>query len=107
MVTDKLTAQVKRKLNITWEDSDTDARVADVAASADAHLRYLLGLTDAAFTFDTPGIENMLFLAHCFYEWNHALDEFDANYRPLIMQARAKYEAKQWGEEDGAENAST
>ena len=89
MIPDKLFAQVKRKLNITWEDSDTDARVADIAASADAHLRYLL-----------------LFLARCFYEWNHALDEFDANYRPLIMQARAKYEAKQWGEEDGAENAS-
>lgn len=91
----KLTAQVKRKLNITWSDPDTDARVADIIHSAAAHLRYQLGIDDEGFDFSTAGIENILFLAYCFYEWNHALDDFEANYRGMIMSARAKYEVIQ------------
>jgi len=90
-----LTAQVKRKLNITWSDPDTDARVEDIINSAAAHLTYQLGISDAGFDFSTPGIENILFLAYCFYEWNHALDEFEDNYRGMIMSARAKYEVEQ------------
>ena len=90
-----LTGQVRRKLNITWSDPDTDARVADIIASAAAHLVYQLGITDSGFDFSTAGIENTLFLAYCFYEWNHALDEYEQNYRGMIMAARAKYEVEQ------------
>lgn len=98
-----LTAQVKRKLNITWSDPDTDARVADIINSAAAHLLYQLGIADSEFDFSVPGIENVLFLAYCFYEWNHALDDFENNYRGMIMSARAKYEVEQYKaeEEDG------
>ena len=100
-----LTAQVKRKLNITWDDWETNARVADVIASATSHLKYMLGITDENFDFSASGIENILFLAYCFYEWNHAVDEFNRNYRPLIMSARAKYEVAQYkgpgGDADG------
>lgn len=90
-----LIAQVKRKLNITWSDPDTEARVADIIHSAAAHLTYQLGITADGFDFSAAGIENILFLAYCFYEWNHALDEFEDNYRGMIMSARAKYEVAQ------------
>ena len=90
-----LTEQVKRKLNITWSDPDTDARVADIINSAAAHLTYQLGITADDFDFSAAGIENILFLAYCFYEWNHALDEYEDNYRGMIMAARAKYEVEQ------------
>lgn len=98
-----LTSQVRRKLNITWSDPDTDARIADIIASASAHLLYQLGIADQDFNFAAPGIENVLFLAYCFYEWNHALDDFENNYRGMIMSARAKYEVEQHqaAEEDG------
>lgn len=95
-----LLGQVKRKLNITWDDEDTNARVADIMDSATQHLIYQLGIGDADFSFSTPGIENQLFLAYCFYEWNHALDEFENNYRGLIMSARAQYEVDQYEESD-------
>lgn len=95
MDTLKLTAQVKRKLNITWSDPDTDARVADIISSATAYLLYQLGINDADFDFADAGIENELFLACCFYEWNHVLEEFVNNYKGMIMSARAKYEVRQ------------
>lgn len=95
-----LTEQVKRKLNITWSDPDTDARVADIIRTAAAHLTYQLGIDDSGFDFSAAGIENTLFLAYCFYEWNHALDEFEDNYRGMIMSARARFEVEQHREDD-------
>ena len=99
-MSDNLKQQVKRKLNITWQDEDTDARVADIMESASVHLRHELGITDINFDFSAPGIENLLFKNYCFYEWNHALNEFEENYRSLIMDARAKYEVEQYRESE-------
>lgn len=91
--------QVKRKLNITWSDEDTDARVADIVDSAQISMRHKLGLSDE-FDFADKGQENNLFLAYCLYEWNHAAHEFDANYLNDILQIRQKYEVKTY-ETDG------
>lgn len=88
-----LTDQVKRKLNITWSDEDTDARVADIIDSAQVAMRHKLGLPDE-FDFASKGQENMIFLAYCLYEWNHATHEFDANYLNDIMQVRQKREVE-------------
>ena len=85
--------QVKRKLNITWSDEDTDARVTEIMASAQVTMRHKLGLSDE-YDFETKGQENLLFLAYCLYEWNHATHEFDANYLNDIMQVRQKNEVK-------------
>lgn len=85
--------QVKRKLNITWEDEDTDARVNDLVSSAQVTMRHKLGLPDE-FDFSTAGQENVLFLAWCLYEWNHAAHEFDGNYLGDILQIRQKWEVE-------------
>lgn len=84
-----LTAKVKRKLNITWSDDDTDARVADIMAIAAPELRHKIGLADT-FDFSAPGQEQKLFLALCLYEWNHAANEFDSNYANDLMQCRQR-----------------
>lgn len=88
-----LITQVKRKLNITWSDEDTDARVTELMASAQVTMRHKLGLPDE-FDFETKGQENLLFLAYCLYEWNHAAHEFDANYLGDILQVRQKNEVR-------------
>lgn len=85
--------QVKRKLNITWSDEETDARVSEIMASAQVTMRHKLGLSDE-FDFETKGQENLLFLAYCLYEWNHSAHEFDANYLGDILQVRQKNEVK-------------
>lgn len=86
---DTLADKVKRKLNITWSDTDTDARVKDIMDSAAVELRHKIGLPQT-FTFEEPGQEQKLFLALCLYEWNHAANEFDANYANDLMQARQR-----------------
>ena len=91
---------VKRKLRITYEDADVNARVDDIMAQADAALRRTLGIDDEAFTFETPGTEQFLYLAFCFYEWNDAGDDFGANYAEKIAQCRDKWLVKKFAENE-------
>lgn len=91
-MTDRLIAQVKRKLNITWNDDDTDARVEDIIQSAIPTMIHKLGIADPDFDFAEKGTENTLFLAYCLYDFNHSLHEFDDNYANDIAQTRAKHE---------------
>ena len=95
-MTERLVAQVKRKLNITWNDDDTTNRVQDIIQSAIPALKHKLGIADPDFDFANPGMENDLFKAYCLYEFNHCLNEFDANYANDIMQVRAKYEVEDY-----------
>lgn len=91
-MTENLLSQVKRKLNITWEDADTNNRLTDIVQSAIPALKHKLGIADPNFDFAQPGMENDLFKAYCFYEWNHCLNEFDDNYANNIAQVRAMHE---------------
>ena len=84
--------QVKRKLNITWDDEDTNARIEEIINAAIPDLKHRLGIFDDSFDFSTADEENMLFLAYCFYEWNHCLNEFDVNYERMIATVRVKHE---------------
>ena len=94
-----LLAQVRRKLNITWEDTDTNNRVRDIMRQARAKMFEILGIVDTKFDFSGEGTENMLYLAYCLYLYNHCENEFDDNYREDIMQTRAKHEVKQYATE--------
>lgn len=87
-MTENLFVQVKRKCNITWEDSDTNNRLTDIIQSAIPIMLHKLGIADPNFDFGEPGRENNLFKAYCFYEWNHCANEFDANYANDIAQTR-------------------
>lgn len=89
-MTTELFLQVKRALNITWEDSETDARVEEIIMSAIPTLKHKLGITDSSFDFGKPCAENTLFKAYCLYVWNHSDNEFDDNYANEIAQIRAK-----------------
>ena len=100
-----LFAQVKRKLNITWSDEDTDSLVEDIINSATPIMVHKLGITDENFDFSKPGAENNLFRAYCLYEFNHCANEFDANYSNEIAQTRDKHILKQYTETEGTENA--
>ena len=102
---DVLFQQVKRKLNITWEDSDTDNRITDIIESAIPTLKHKLGIVDDNFDFSVRGQENTLFLAYCLYEWNHCVNEFDDNYYNEIAQCREKWAVKYHNESVGDTDA--
>lgn len=97
-MTEALLQQVKRKLNITWSDLDTDARVLDIIEVAKSVMSFKLGITATTFDFSKAGIENMLFLAYCLYLYNHCENEFEDNYLPLVLQARSRHEVVVDGE---------
>lgn len=93
-MTGELFSQVKRKLNITWEDDDTNARVTDIIGSAIPTMKHKLGIADPDFDFSELGMENNLFKAYCLYEYNHCANEFDDNYANEIAQVRAIHDVK-------------
>ena len=93
-MTERLLEQVKRKLNITWDDEGTNKRIEDIVQSAIPDMIHMLGIADAAFDFSEEGAENTLFLAYCLYEFNHSLHEFADNYANKIMQVRAMHEVE-------------
>ncbi len=102
-MTETLYKQVKGKLNITWEDEETAARLNNIINSAIPDLIHRLGITDNDFDFSVGGAENTLFLAYCLYEWNHALNEWEDNYSKMIAQVRAKHEVTQYLESGEAD----
>ena len=97
-MTEGLIKQVKRKLNITWEDADTNDRVLDIIQSAIPDMLHILGIADPDFDFSEPGMENDLFKAYCLYEYNHCANEFADNYANKIGQVRAKHEVAHYKE---------
>lgn len=89
-----LIGQVKRKLNITWEDNETDELIKEIIGSAIPTLKHKLGIYEPDFDFSQEGTENLLFKSYCLYEYNHCLNEFDDNYANEIAQIRAKWQVK-------------
>lgn len=100
-----LLEQVKRKLNVTWEDDDTTARIEEIIESAIPVLLYKIGIADPDFDFSAKGEENTLFLAYCLYDWNHVVEDFDLNYERMISETRAKHEVQSYIESEENENA--
>ena len=89
-----LLKQVKRKLNVTWDDDDTNSRIEEIIKNAIPSLKHKLGIFNKDFDFSAEGIENTLFINYCLYEWNHCLNEFDDNYANDIAQTRAIWAVK-------------
>lgn len=83
--------QVKRHLNITWTDQDTDTKVIDMMMDAEIALNHKLG---AEVDYFAPGQERKLYLNYLLYDQNDCLNEFDAAYRAEILQIRHKYEVR-------------
>ena len=88
---------VKRHLNITWSDTDTEAKLIDQMRDAEVALNHKLGATIDYFV---PGPERRLYLAYMLYSWNDCLNEFDSAYRAEIIQIRHKYEVAAATQED-------
>lgn len=100
---DELVYHVKRKLNITWEDPTTDARVTDIMDSVAPYLTHKLGVAKE-FDFSAPGTERDLYLSCCLYEWEHIpRDEWEENYARTIANVRAQHEVEAYRKEAEAD----
>lgn len=93
-----LVDKVRRKLRVTYRDDEIDERIDEIMEQADADLRSMLAITERSFTFENGGTEQALFLAYCFYEWNDALDDFEANYAEKIAKCRDRWLAVEYAQ---------
>lgn len=84
---------VKRHLNITWDDDDTDARIQEIMLDAEYALNHKLG---AEVDYFGPGQARRLYLDYCMYAFNDSLNEFDKAYLTEILQLRHIYEVQQY-----------
>ena len=84
-----ITAAVRRKLNVTWTDADTDDRISDVIAKSEATMRRLCDCPDDATKWDAEDIG--LLLDACLYEFSNAADDFRVNYADAIQSCRIKH----------------
>lgn len=94
---------VKRKLNVTWEAPETEARIKDVIDAAGARVAYLVGLPVGHSFSPEDGQAWPLFLDACLYEYSDAMDDFIGNYGPMIQLAREQLIVRESLEEEGEE----
>lgn len=89
-----LISEAKRKLNITWDDAGTDARVGDALEYVVPAVARTVALKpgDPALTEDAE--TRSLVINACFYEFSHQLDEFWRNYADDIQRCRIKHEVE-------------
>lgn len=100
-MTSETLSAVKRKLSISWDDQQTDLRVADVIDATTAWLNSRLGFPAAHSYSSADGEPWPLFLNACLYEWSNALDAFAESYAAEIRSCRAVVLADQQPDDDG------
>ena len=77
-----LLAAVKTYLQITWTDTETDARLTELIRAGGTYLDSKLGETG---DYTVPGLYRTLLFEFVRYARDGALDVFENNYRPLIL----------------------
>ena len=90
MTADDIMASVRRKLNVTWSDADTDDRISDVIAKSEATMRRLCDCPADPTKWDAEDIG--LLQDACLYEFSNAMDDFRTNYADAIQACRLKHE---------------
>ena len=80
---------VKNYLDITWEDSHTNTKLAGILARAQTKICAYAGNQDIEFADGTE--EQQLLLDLCRYVYNNASEDFEAAYRHELIMLRATY----------------
>lgn len=79
---------VKDYLDITWQDTATDSKVASILKRAESTIKKYLG-DEVDFTDETTE-EAQLLLDCCRYIWNHAFEDFETNFGQQLYALRAE-----------------
>lgn len=80
---------LKDYLDITWDDSHTDAKLGGILARAQDKLCAYAGSDSVEFGDGTT--EQQLLLDLCRYTYNNASEDFEQNYKADLLMLRAKY----------------
>lgn len=103
-VDEQLLADLKAKLQITWDDAETN-RV--LTLSVKNGKRYFNELCETEFTFAEGSKEHELLIERCRYDWNNAIDEFEQNFRPVLSRLIMDVAIQQYEEAKADEQTNT
>lgn len=73
---------IKCYLGITWQDDNTDAKIAGLTA---AGIAYLDGKYGGEADYDADGLSRTLLFEYVRYARDAALDVYENNYRSMIL----------------------
>ncbi len=92
--------EVKIYLNITWEEEETNQTLAAILPRADAMLRMYIS---SQIDYEENQMVKQLFLDLCRYIYNHASEQFKADYHDELFSLRNFYRSYELesGEENG------
>ena len=89
-------ADVKRYLDITWDDAHTDEKISGILARAQ---NILCAYAGAELGFANDSAEGQLLLDLCRYIYNNASEDFEDNYRADLIMLRANYQTEAMDDE--------
>lgn len=75
--------ELKRILNINWEDSETDLKLEEVIKRAESKVNTLLG---SNIDYENNQEARSLLLNYARYDYNNASEYFEENYHKEILR---------------------
>lgn len=96
---ERLTADVKNFLDITWEDPATDKKAAGWTR---AGITYLNGKAGQELEYPFGGDDWTLLMEYARYARDAALDVFENNYRSLILALQNDRKIERMNDEESA-----
>lgn len=87
----KLLEQLKRYLNISYEDQDTDGALEDILENGKVIINDYAG---TELDYEQPGQARQLLFDYCRYARSHASEMFEVNYRRELIELREMTEVQ-------------
>lgn len=91
-----LADEVKNYLQITWNDPDTDARLAGIIERGMSFFENLVG---EPIDFEKDQKAKSLFFDYCRYANSSALELFQKNFGAELLNLQIEYQVKRYGTE--------
>ena len=90
-VSGNLLATIRNRLNVTWDDSDTNALLNRIAG--------------AELDFETPGSPRTLLMEYVRYARDGGTDVFENNYRHLLLELQSDKAVERYASETESSGA--
>ena len=91
----ELLQAVKNYLDITWEDSETDTKLAGIIRRG---IKYIDNVAGIELDYSTEGKPRELLLDYCRYVRSNALSEFAVNYLHELLSLQISEEVRAYAE---------
>lgn len=88
--------EVKKYLQITWNDPDTDARLTGII---DRGMSFFENLVGEPIDFEKDQKAKSLFFDYCRYANSSALELFQKNFGAELLNLQIEYQVKRYGTE--------